>query len=45
MRMDLRTTRRWMSEVEQAVERLLGAVTPAPEKATRLGREPGRVGR
>ncbi len=44
MRMDLRTTRTWMSEVELAVERLLGVVRPAPKKATRLGREPGRVG-
>ena len=44
MRMDLRTARSWMSEVELAVERLLGAVRPAPKKATRLGREPGRVG-
>ncbi len=44
MRMDLRTTRTWMSEVEQALARLLGAVRPAPKKATRLGREPGRVG-
>ncbi|WP_248579646.1 GNAT family N-acetyltransferase [Nocardioides sp. InS609-2] len=44
MRMDLRTTRTWMSEVELAVERLLGVVRPMPKKATRLGREPGRVG-
>ena len=44
MRMDLRTTRRWRSEVETALERLLGAVGPAPKRATRLGREPGRVG-
>ncbi|WP_426247263.1 GNAT family N-acetyltransferase [Nocardioides sp. LHG3406-4] len=44
MRMDLRTTRTWMTEVEQALAQLLGAVRPAPKKATRLGREPGRVG-
>ena len=44
MRMDLRTTRRWRSEIETALERLLGAVRPVPKKATRLGREPGRVG-
>jgi GNAT superfamily N-acetyltransferase len=29
MRMELRTTRTWMSEVEMAVERLVGAVRPA----------------
>lgn len=45
MRMDLRTTLRWRSEVEAAVERLVGAVRPspkprrAPEAAPRLGRD------
>ncbi|WP_181310107.1 GNAT family N-acetyltransferase [Nocardioides campestrisoli] len=29
MRMELRTTRAWMSDVEQALERLVGAVRPA----------------
>jgi GNAT superfamily N-acetyltransferase len=44
MRMDLRTTRTWLSEMELAVQRLVGLTRPAPKKATRLGREPGRVG-
>ncbi len=37
MRMDLRTALSWRDEVEQALERLLGAVRPAP-KATPEGR-------
>lgn len=35
MRMDLRSTLRWKSEVEQALERLWGAVRPTQQKATR----------
>ncbi len=37
MRMDLRSTLTWKSEVEAALERLVGAVRPAP-KATRTSR-------
>ena len=37
MRMDLRSTLTWKSEVEAALERLVGAVRPAP-KATRSSR-------
>ena len=43
MRMDLRTTSVW-DGVEAALQRLLGLARPAPKQATRLGREPGRVG-
>lgn len=40
MRMDLRTARTWMSEVEQALERLVGAVRPAlqPQQLKPQGR-------
>jgi GNAT superfamily N-acetyltransferase len=47
MRMDLRTAITWRSEVEAALERLVGAVRPSPEttrapKATRAGRVASR---
>ena len=37
MRMDLRTAVRWRSEVDAAIERLVGALRPAP-KSTRASR-------
>jgi len=47
MRMDLRTAITWRSEVEAALERLVGAVRPPPKttrapKATRAGRMASR---
>lgn len=49
MRMELRSALTWKDEVEAALERLLGAVRPAPKrsrapspKATRASREPQR---